>query len=206
MKKENLVHGIDIKTPGGIGKLMDFHRAMFGDATMLDDSSTTEDSTDTVTDESEVVEPVVEVVEDAVVEEAPVVEVKDWEAEATKWQTFSRKNETNAKANLAKVKELETELSGLKVTAETVDKLSEENITLLKRLVALETGLPSNLSDRLRGDTEEELRADAESLKPTYQNQKTVVKPISLQGNGEPDTGAPKVKSKAEYLALRNNK
>lgn len=52
-----------------------------------------------------------------------------------------------------------------KITAEHERTISSLEAELLKRTIADEVGIPSSLAARLQGATEEELRADAESLK-----------------------------------------
>jgi hypothetical protein len=54
------------------------------------------------------------------------------------------------------------ELTKAKETAEAAAKKAEAGA--LRMRIAAEKGLPSELAERLRGDTEEELRADAEGL------------------------------------------
>jgi hypothetical protein len=49
--------------------------------------------------------------------------------------------------------------------AERAQKAEADRANLLRRAVAAELGLPADLAERLRGDDEDELKADAEALK-----------------------------------------
>lgn len=77
--------------------------------------------------------------------------------------------EREAKALKARLDELEAaNLSELekaqKQAADAAARLTEYERTNLRQRVALAKGLPSSLVDRLRGDTEDEIAADADEL------------------------------------------
>lgn len=72
--------------------------------------------------------------------------------ELAKWKALARKNELQAKSN--------SEL----LEAEKAARSHAEREALAAK-VALEAGLPPALADRLKGDDEQSLRADAEQLK-----------------------------------------
>ena len=112
-------------------------------------------------------------------------EVKDWKAEAEKWRSNSRKNETTSKENYKKLNDLTSEYETLKGQLAEANKFKDENFNLMKRLVIAETGLPSELSGRLNGSTEEELKKDAEGLMELFGQFKKTPKPVKAQGSDE---------------------
>ncbi|MDZ7910414.1 MAG: hypothetical protein U5O16_00980 [Rhodococcus sp. (in: high G+C Gram-positive bacteria)] len=73
--------------------------------------------------------------------------------------TPEQKAERDAQQTAGRVGELETENGTLKSTN---SDLAAENLRLR---VAIDVGIPANWVDRLRGSTEEEVRADAQSVK-----------------------------------------
>lgn len=92
-------------------------------------------------------------------------EETDWKAEAEKWKALSRKNEASAK----KLQAIEdSQKSELQKAQERIALLEEESKkstkSALRAQVALDKKLPKVLMERLRGDTIEELQADADSL------------------------------------------
>jgi hypothetical protein len=97
-------------------------------------------------------------------------DVKLLRDEAARYRTRLRETE---KARDEALSKLET-VSG-QVT-ELTTKLAPTEALALKYSVALDLGLPKVLAGRLTGNTEEELKADAESLK-------------ALLGNPAPSTG-----------------
>lgn len=206
-KSKNLVHGIDITAPGGIEMLLDFHRGTFGNATMQADAAeatTDAESTEAVT----AVDNPDASTEAASSEEVTEDKVTDWKAEAEKWKTLSRKNEDKAKTNHTKLTELELRLTQFESESNDFKKLKEDYTTLLKKSVATEIGLPTELIDRLRGSTEEELKADAETFKALLPVTKKTVQPVTKQGTDtDIDLGPKKFKSAQEQLkAIKNNK
>lgn len=77
--------------------------------------------------------------------------------------------EREAKALKARLDEIEqsnmTELDKAKKAAtEAQAQLQEYQLTALRQRVALEKGLPAELVDRLRGDNESDISADADAL------------------------------------------
>jgi hypothetical protein len=82
------------------------------------------------------------------------------------WKSMARKNERLAKQRAA---ELEESKASLTSTANDIAaaKAAVESAKgeALRLRVALAAGLPPALAERLRGNTQEELEADAESLK-----------------------------------------
>jgi len=113
----------------------------------------------------------------------PATDSVDWKAEADKYRALHRKQEERAKANDAKVRELEplakrakeledagksdmerltSELQGHTVRA---DKAEQE---LMRLRVAVRKGLTEVQARRLVGSSEEELEADAEDLMASF--------------------------------------
>lgn len=103
----------------------------------------------------------------------------DWQAEAEKWKALARKHEQREKENAEKAKEYDsfkasqmTELE--KVQAEAADlkaKLEEmttsqkaAEIAAIRARVGLEKNLPAALIDRLQGEDEKSIAADADKL------------------------------------------
>ena len=56
------------------------------------------------------------------------------------------------------LQQAQTDLAGMKTRAEKAER------SLLRSRIAREAGLPAELSDRLTGETEDELKADAQAL------------------------------------------
>jgi len=103
--------------------------------------------------------------------EAPVVveAAVDLAAETAKWKELSRKHEKAAKQLESRLKEFEdkdkTETERLSERATLAEKQAAENAQALARYrVAVDKSLPTELVDRLRGDTEDELSEDADRL------------------------------------------
>lgn len=81
-----------------------------------------------------------------------------------------RKAAEEAKANAAqkdaRIKELEeTDKANTKAVEDLTAKLGRAELEHTRYVVATEAGLPMDLAGRLAGETEEELRADAEKLR-----------------------------------------
>lgn len=95
------------------------------------------------------------------------------ESEPTVEDERLKKARSEAKNLRDRAKAAEAELAAIKQSqmteaekAEARLKAAEDQVpTLLKRAVAAETGLPPELAGRLVGDSEEELKADADALK-----------------------------------------
>lgn len=93
-------------------------------------------------------------------------------AEADKWKALARKHEQAAKANAAAAKKLaqiedanKTEQQRLEERATAAERRAAETESALLRMrVAVAKQLPSELVDRLRGSSEQELSADADAL------------------------------------------
>ncbi len=91
--------------------------------------------------------------------------VKSLRSEAAKYRTQAREYAEKAKAYDEHVQSQKSEQERM---AEALDAASRERDALrsemLRMKVAQEKQLPASLVDRLRGDTEEEMMADADSL------------------------------------------
>lgn len=150
-----------------------------------------------VTEESEAVE-----VEDAAVEtestdtEAPEAEEQgdDWRSnfDADKAADRIRKLQSEAKNLRTRAKSAEEKAASADEKDKQITSLQRE---LLQERVARRLGLPDELVERLRGDSEEELLADAEKLVALVAPKKApVTKPTErLRGGGEPDAEAPEL-------------
>lgn len=99
----------------------------------------------------------------------PATGDKDWQAEAEKWKTFSRKHEEQAKANAEKAKRLDeleesqkTELQKVADRAAAAEARADETeVRAIRAEVAAAKGIPAAL---LSGTTQEELEASADAL------------------------------------------
>lgn len=123
---------------------------------------------------------------------------KDWQAEAEKYRKFSREWEARAKANstaaekLAALEEAQkTEAQKVAERAEAAERRAADSERELARYrVAVAKKLPAELTDRLRGETPEELEADADQLLALVKAS-TNLKPDLSQGS-RASTGAAK--------------
>lgn len=185
MIKKKMIHGIDLMAPNGIEMLMDFHRATFGNATMhADGTESTDVASTTVTVDNKAAEGE----KTATAESVNDDKITDWKAEAEKWKSLSRKNEDKAKSNITRLTELESKATQLEADSEAYKTLKVENLNLLKKIVAVETGIPEGFIPRMQGSTAEELRADAEELKAMFPAMvKKTVSPVTLQGTDQAD-------------------
>ena len=113
----------------------------------------------------------------------------------------ARKAAEKAAAELkAKLDEIEqANLSDLEKAQQAAkaatDRLAEMEATSLRQKVAIEKGVPAKWVDRLRGDTEEELAADADQILADIQQSPTTPKPDlsqGSQGTPQPATAADK--------------
>ena len=113
----------------------------------------------------------------------------------------ARKAAEKAAAELkAKLDEIEqANLSDLEKAQQAAkaaqDRLAEMEATSLRQKVAIEKGVPAKWVDRLRGDTEDELAADADQILADIQQSPTTPKPDlsqGSQGTPQPATAADK--------------
>lgn len=105
--------------------------------------------------------------------------------------------EREAKALKARLDEIEqANLSEIeraqKAAADATAQLAEYQRTTMRQKVALSKGLPADLVDRLRGDSEEEVSADADALLALVKAPTTPRPDLSQGGHGgEGATGGP---------------
>lgn len=104
-----------------------------------------------------------------VVEDTKVTPDDDWKAKARKHEKASKQAAQKLEEAEARLKKYEDanksekdRLEESKRAAE--DRASKAEAELLRVRVAAKKNLPSELAERLRGDTEEELEADADRL------------------------------------------
>ena len=91
----------------------------------------------------------------------PGDDAASWKETATKWQKRAKANNeqlVELKQQVERLTPVETKL------AETTTELQEVQASATRYRIALEAGLSPDLATRLVGGTEEELRADAETL------------------------------------------
>ena len=77
----------------------------------------------------------------------------------TRLQQIEDSGKTELEKAQARVQELEAQV------AAHADQIAEKERAIARLNVGIETGLPKNLIDRLQGDDEDALRADADSLR-----------------------------------------
>lgn len=127
-----------------------------------------------------------------VVEETKVTPDDDWKAKARKHEKASKQAAQKLEKAEARLKKYEDANKSEKDRLEESKKAAEDRASkaeaeLLRVRVAVKKNLPSELAERLRGDTEEELEEDAERLSE-------LVKP----GKPSVDTDAGKGKAASE--------
>lgn len=95
----------------------------------------------------------------------PDDDTTDWKSEARKWQARAKANQ-DASVRLQEIEDgqkSETErLTSALQKAES--RAAESELAALRLKVALKAGLPVDLADRVRGDTEEAMLKDAETV------------------------------------------
>lgn len=104
----------------------------------------------------------------------------EWKTEAEKWKALSRKNEDQAKKNLAAAKRLEKleaegqtkEEQAAETTADLEAKATESEAKALRYEVAQEMGVPKELMALLSGSSKKEIEEQAERLLVTLEREK----------------------------------
>lgn len=134
---------------------------------------------------------------------------RDREAQAKKYEGWTSPEDVQKLTSdyEKKIKALEEAAAATKKTLEEKDaeiaKSAKYRTDLEKTKIALETGLPYEMAGRLTGETEKEIRADAESLFKLIGKQK----PAAPLGSGEPvNTGGdPGDVAKAKFAQWFSN-
>jgi hypothetical protein len=138
----------------------------------------------------------------------------DWVKEAKKWEKRSVENYRalqEAQEAAAKWKEYqETQKTESEKTAERLAKAESDaraaQQELIRFRIAAEKGLTPELVSRLRGDTEEELAADADSLITLFGGvtpaSKKSVQPVKTQGL---ESGTPKMTARQAFIEAFDN-
>ena len=130
----------------------------------------------------------------------------DWVKEARSWENRAKANIEDAKRwkeYVEKVKPEQEKMS--QELAQTRAELESLKLTNLKSKVAEEVGLPLEAVGRLQGNTEDELKADAESLKALFGLPSSTAgkpKPNALQGVTPSTAGPAKATTAEEYLRI----
>lgn len=114
------------------------------------------------------------------------------------WKEHARTWETRAKQNKQQIETLSSEKEQLaQELAEAQSLLFQAETKALKLSIAQEVGLPFDLVPRLVGESEEELRADAEQLRvlvanasPAAQGVPVVVPGVTVGGDEPPFNAA----------------
>ena len=112
---------------------------------------------------------------------------EDWRSnfDADKAADRIRKLQSEAKNLRERAKAAEAKAEGVDERDKRITSLQSE---LLRERVGRRLNLPDELVDRLRGDSEEEILADAEKLVAIVGRTATSTKPTErLRGGGEPD-------------------
>lgn len=103
------------------------------------------------------------------VEPKPAADATDWKAMARKWEKQAKENKAAAD-ELAKLKEAsmtEQELAA-KRAEETAEQLREAQRKLNIYEAAKTAGIDASLLERMKGDTPEEIAANAEFIKSSF--------------------------------------
>lgn len=113
------------------------------------------------------------------VEETKVTPEDDWKAKARKHEKASKKAAEELEQARQKLKQYEDRDKSEAEKAEEARKALEARAAkaeaeLLRLKVAAKKNLPTELAERLRGDSEEELEADADRLSELVKTPKTV--------------------------------
>lgn len=106
------------------------------------------------------------------VDDKPAADAEPPADDVAKWKAMARKHEREAKQNRTAAQELQALKDAQKSEAEKKDErirqlegeLTKRESELLRRKVGADMGLPASLIDRIRGDDEDEMREDAQSL------------------------------------------
>ena len=106
-------------------------------------------------------------------EKEKYADYEDLKGKAEKLKDIEAAQMTEQKKAQAKIAELEVR------NAETEAKVRAMEISRLRSKLLTDEGLPADLADRVRGETEEEIKADLEFLK-------AIVKPKNIGGGGVP--------------------
>lgn len=100
-------------------------------------------------------------------------------------------------AQMSEQEKLQAQLAQLeKGKAEAEARVKALEISTLRARLLAEAGLPAELADRVKGETEEEIKADLESLKK-------IVKPKDIGGGGAPGNSAGDKTLEQEYEEAR---
>ncbi len=99
--------------------------------------------------------------------------------EAQGWKDKVAELETTIEGTNGKIRELEAQLADAQATAKNFE------IDALKARIVMENKLPVEFTDRLRGETAEELQADAETLSGLLQSSNRNYKDLPLANNDD---------------------
>lgn len=89
----------------------------------------------------------------------------DWKAEARKWEKAAKRDAKEKADAEAQLKAIQDMLSGKDQEAtEAQKRAAAAELEATKYRIAYKAGLPPDLAERLRGQTVEELEADADAL------------------------------------------
>lgn len=119
--------------------------------------------------------------------EAADDDVPDWrkDFDPDKAAERIRKLSSEAKNLRDRAKAAEQKAAGVDEKDQQISALEAKTLRLD---VALDLGLPRQIADRLKGNTREEMLADAEELMQLLNPKTTTRKPVeALRGGGEPD-------------------
>lgn len=91
---------------------------------------------------------------------------------------------TDLEALNKKLEDANQQISGIPAMQETIRKYERDSV---KNKVARETGIPYELAGRLNGETEEEIRKDAEAMRKLIGSNKPAAPLKRTDSDGEPD-------------------
>lgn len=163
---KKLLHGIDVAAPGGVQKLLDFHRKTFGDSVMEENSEAiTAPAGENNGQSNEFKPPASQADLDRIVQDrvarvhTQYAGFDDFKAKAEKVDEFQTRIGTLETEN----GELSTKVQGFEAATERAEIVSD---------ISKATGVPANV---LRGSTREDLQAHADELKEAYRETAPVI-------------------------------
>ncbi len=132
-------------------------------------------------------------------EEKTAEEKAKEEAEEKAKEEAEEKAKEEAEANMTELEKAQKAAADAEAGREAAEKAkAEAELSSLRTRVGTEKGLPSTLADRLQGEDEESIRADADEMVKTLSETDGNKWPDFGQGKGKGESGAPGIAAFAE--------
>lgn len=123
--------------------------------------------------------------------EAKYKDFEDYKSKAEKYDADIKKKDDKIAAGASRISELETKVRNYETAS-------------VKARIADEVGLPAGMADRLRGETEEDLKKDAESLAAVMKKNGGVA-PMANLDDDKPDDDTERTSYRKIIKNLRKN-